>query len=166
MMASHDKHEKPNYITPLGFKKLREEYRFLLKKERPELVKVVEWAASNGDRSENADYIYGKRRLREIDRRLHFLDKQLESAQIIDVSKQKNKGKIFFGATITLEDEEGDEFTFQIVGKDEIDTQSGKISWDSPIAKALLGKKRDDEVIVKRPLGKKTYTILEIDYIG
>jgi len=156
--------QKPNYITPQGFQKVREEYNQLLKIERPELVKVIEWAASNGDRSENADYIYGKRRLREIDKRLYFLQKRLESAEIIDGFEQTNRDKIFFGATVKLEDEEGNEFSYHIVGEDEIDTPSGKISWVSPLGKALLGKCLDDEVTVKRPAGPKTFTIIEIDY--
>ena len=163
-MAEMGKEKTPNYITPKGFEKLREEYRQLLNVERPELVKVVEWAASNGDRSENADYIYGKRRLREIDKRLHYLQKHLESAEVIDAKHQKNKNKVFFGATVTIEDEDGQESTYQIVGKDEIDTKAGKISWNSPLGKALLGKNLDDEVRVNRPAGQKMITIIEIQY--
>jgi len=156
--------KRPNYITPEGFEKIRNEYHELLNVERPELVKVIEWAAGNGDRSENADYIYGKRRLREIDKRLYFLQKRIESAEVIDGSEQTNREKIFFGARVTLEDEKGTEFKYQIVGEDEIDTSSGKISWVSPLGKALLGKSLDNEITVKRPAGLKAFTILDIQY--
>lgn len=156
--------ERKNYITPAGFQKIKAEYEQLLNQERPKLVKVIEWAAGNGDRSENADYIYGKRRLREIDRRLRFLSKRLSSAEVVDASKQTQRQKIFFGATVTLEDEDGGVFVYQIVGEDEIDLESGKISWVSPMGKALLGKALDAEVSVPRPAGAKIYTVIEINY--
>jgi transcription elongation factor GreB len=155
--------KRPNYITPAGFQRLRDEYHQLLNDERPKLCKVIEWAAGNGDRSENADYIYGKKRLREIDRRLRFLGKRIEHAQVVDVKNQK-KDRIYFGATVTLSDEDGNEATYQIVGEDETDAKSGKISWLSPLGKAILGKKLDDEVVVKRPSGEKTFAILAFDY--
>ena len=154
----------PNYTTPSGLETLRSEYAELLNEERPKIVKVVEWAASNGDRSENADYIYGKKRLREIDKRLRQLGKWIEEAIVVKASDQKNRNKIFFGATVRLEDEEGVETTFQIVGEHETDVKNGRISWLSPLGKALLGKTLDQEVQVNRPAGRKTYTVLDIQY--
>ncbi|MGZ3724714.1 MAG: transcription elongation factor GreB [Pseudobdellovibrio sp.] len=155
--------EKKNYITPPGFEKLRSEYTELLNKERPKVVEVVAWAASNGDRSENADYQYGKRRLREIDKRLYFLKNRLEDAEVIDPGAIKSD-KVVFGATVTLENEEGEAFTYQIVGEDEIDAKQKKISWKSPIAKAILGKKLDDEVKVAKPSGDETMIIIDIEF--
>lgn len=155
--------EEKNYITPAGFDKLRAEYTQLLNKERPQVVATVAWAASNGDRSENADYIYGKRRLREIDKRLHFLQIKMESAEVIDPKSLKSE-RIIFGATVTLENEDGNTIVYQIVGADEIDIKLGKISWNSPVAKALLGKKQDDEVTIKKPSGDETVTILDFRF--
>lgn len=149
-----------NYITKEGAEKLRKEYQELFHVERPKLVETVAWAASNGDRSENADYIYGKRRLREIDRRLGYLNDKLSRAEVVDVSTLKSD-KIIFGATVEVEDEEGRVFTYQIVGEDEIDAEKGKMSWKSPVGRALLGKKVDDEVEVKTPNGVKIYTVLK-----
>jgi transcription elongation factor GreB len=154
---------KKNYITPAGFEKLRHEYLELLNVERPKIVEVVAWAASNGDRSENADYQYGKRRLREIDRRVYFLKNRLEDAEIID-PKQVNSNQVFFGATVTLENEDGEEVVYQIVGEDEIDIKEKKISWKSPLAKAILGKKKDEEVKLIKPTGEELMTILEIEF--
>ncbi len=153
-----------NYITPVGLKKLKDELEYLIKEDRPEVVKTVAWAASNGDRSENADYIYGKRRLREIDRRMRFLTKRIEAAEVVDPATLKTD-KIVFGATVTIEDEEGEEKTFQIVGEDEIDTEKGKISWKSPIAKALLNKLQGDEVKIRRPKGDSWVEIIKVEYI-
>lgn len=155
--------DKKNYITPQGFEKLRAEYVDLLNKERPKIVEVVTWAASNGDRSENADYQYGKRRLREIDRRVHFLKTRMEEAEVVDPKTVKSD-KVFFGATVTLENEQGDEVTYQIVGEDEIDIKEKKISWKAPIAKAILGKKVDDDVKIQKPGGDETMTILKIEF--
>jgi transcription elongation factor GreB len=155
--------EKKNYITPAGFEKIRAEYTGLLNVERPKVVEVVTWAASNGDRSENADYQYGKRRLREIDRRLFFLKNRLEDAEVIDPAKLKSE-KIVFGATVTLENEDGEAVTYQIVGEDEIDIKNKKISWKSPIAKAMLGKKLDDEIKVQKPSGEEIMLITAVDY--
>ncbi|MGE0633530.1 MAG: transcription elongation factor GreB, partial [Pseudobdellovibrionaceae bacterium] len=132
--------------------------------ERPRLVEPEAWASTNGDRSENADYIYGKRRLREIDSRLRFLTGRIEAAEIVD-PKTVTAKNIVFGATVTVENEEGESVTYQIVGVDETDIKSGKISWKSPIAKALLGKKLDDEVTVKKPAGEEVLLITDISYV-
>lgn len=153
-----------NYITPEGFEKMRAEYSELLNQERPKVVETVTWAASNGDRSENADYQYGKKRLREIDKRLHFLQKKLESSEVID-PKSIQSDKVVFGATVTLEDEEGNSKTYQIVGADEFDIQKGRISWKSPVAQALLGKKLDDEVKIIKPSGEEIVIITHIEFI-
>jgi transcription elongation factor GreB len=141
-----------NYITPEGFKKLQAEFTALFHGERPKLVETVAWAAGNGDRSENGDYIYGKRRLREIDKRLKFLRDRIESARVIDPATVKSD-KVVFGATVTIRDEDGIEKSYQIVGEDEIDTNSNRISWKSPMAKALLGKTAGDEIEIHRPVG-------------
>ena len=155
--------DKKNYITPEGFEKLRAEYVNLLNVERPKTVTVVTWAASNGDRSENADYQYGKRRLREIDKRLHFLKTRMQSAEVIDPSQMKSD-KVLFGAKVTLENENGEEVVYQIVGEDEIDIKLKRISWMSPLAKAILGKKIDDEVKVNKPSGNENMIIVDIRY--
>ena len=156
--------EQINYITPDGFEKLRNEYTTLLNDERPKVVVTVTWAASNGDRSENADYQYGKKRLREIDKRLHFLQKRMESAEVID-PKTLTSDKIIFGATVVIEDEEGHKKTYQIVGADEFDISKNKISWQSPVARALLGKKIDDEVKIQKPKGDELVVINQILFI-
>lgn len=150
-----------NYITPQGFEKLKAEYHELISIERPKVVEVVAWAASNGDRSENADYQYGKRRLRQIDARLHFLQKRMEAAEVIDPKTLKSD-KVIFGAKISIENENGDQHTYQIVGEDEIDIKLNKISWKSPVAKALLGKKLDDEVKIQKPAGDEIVVITDI----
>lgn len=154
---------QPNYITPPGFKKLQDELAGLLHKERPDIVKIVTWAASLGDRSENADYIYGKRRLREIDRRIRFLQQRLEAAQIVDPRMQSGTA-VTFGATVSLVDEDGVAQTYRIVGSDEIDPQNGAVSWQSPLAKTLLGKKEGDVVILRRPKGEKELEIIKVEY--
>ncbi len=153
-----------NYITPPGFEKLRDEYSQLLNVERPKLVETVAWAASNGDRSENADYIYGKRRLREIDSRLHFLQGKLERAVVVD-PKTLSGDKVIFGATVTISDEDGKQSVYQIVGQDEFDIKNNKISWKSPVAAALLGKKEGDDVVIKKPGGKEVVCIEKIEFI-
>lgn len=155
--------EKNNYITPKGYQKLVDELEQLLRVERPEVTRLVQWAASNGDRSENADYLYGKRRLREIDRRVRFLSQRLDKAVIVDPLKTISE-KIQFGATIEVTDEEGVGRKFTIVGVDEVDTAKGRISWQSPIGRTLLGKKEGDEVIVKVPAGELTYEVVSITY--
>ena len=150
-----------NYITNDGFKRLQAEYHQLVTVERPKLVEVIGWAASNGDRSENADYIYGKRRLREIDKRIKFLKDRLESAVVVDPLKIETE-KVVFGAKVELEDEEGEVTTYRIVGEDESEPEKGRISWQSPVANALIGKVEGDEIIVKRPAGEKVFVILSI----
>lgn len=152
-----------NYITPQGFQKLREEYQILLNGERPKVVETVAWAASNGDRSENADYIYGKRRLREIDRRLKFLTDRLEASEVVDPLKTQSE-KVLFGATVTIEDEDANRISYQIVGEDEFDPKAFKVSWKSPLAKALLGKKQGDEVTIQKPAGNELVVIEKIEY--
>jgi transcription elongation factor GreB len=152
-----------NYITSTGFHQLKKELHQLLNVARPELVKVVSWAASNGDRSENGDYIYGKRKLREIDRRIRFLTQRLEASEVVDVAKQ-NRSRVLFGATVVVLDEEAKEKNYQIVGVDEIDPKVGKVSWVSPIAKALLNRKVGDVVTIESPAGPVELEILEIDY--
>ena len=155
--------EKNNYITPLGHKRLLDELENLLKNERPEVTKLVQWAASNGDRSENADYLYGKRRLREIDRRIRFLTQRLDASVVVDPQKM-NSNKIQFGATIELLDEEGKTKTFTIVGVDEVTTSLGRISWQSPVGKSLIGKSSGDEVLVKVPSGEVVYEVISVTY--
>ena len=153
-----------NYITPAGYKRLKDEALNLLDTERPELVKVVQWAASNGDRSENADYIYGKRRLREIDRRIRFLTKRLDAAIIVDPANRETSDQIFFGATITVANDAGEEKTYSIVGIDEADVSRGRISWISPLAKALIKAREGDRVTVKTPAGGETLDIVTVEY--
>ncbi len=155
--------EKNNYISPKGHQKLVDELQELLRVERPEVTRLVQWAASNGDRSENADYLYGKRRLREIDRRIRFLNQRLDKAVIVDPAQIKSE-KVQFGATVEIVDEEGVSKRFTIVGVDEVDTAKGRISWQSPIGKNLLGKKPGDEVLVKVPAGELTYEVVNVIY--
>jgi transcription elongation factor GreB len=154
----------PNYITPQGFQKLQSEYTDLMSRERPEVVRLVQWAASNGDRSENADYLYGKKRLREIDRRLRFLASRIEAARVIDPASVRSS-KIQFGATVTTETEDGVHKTWKIVGQDEIDTAQGLISWLSPIGKGLLGKSVGEDVTIQTPQGEVNLEVIEILYI-
>lgn len=154
-----------NYITPVGFEKLRAELQDLLKVKRPEVVKVVSWAAGNGDRSENADYIYGKRRLREIDRRIRFLTKRLDAAEVVDPSKQKSN-KVLFGATVTFENESGKKTTYKIVGIDESDPAKGHVSWISPIAKALFNAREGDVVPFRSPKGEEELQIIKVVYVA
>lgn len=153
-----------NYITPPGAARLKAELHELLTSERPKLVEVVAWAAGNGDRSENADYIYGKRRLREIDRRIRFLQKRLDAALVVDPAQQKG-AVVLFGATVTVRDEEDREKVFRIVGVDETDAAKGKVSWVSPIGKVLLQTQVGDVVLLKTPKGDEELEILKIEYI-
>lgn len=159
---------KKNYITPKGFARMKDELHTLLSKTRPDLTQVIAWAASNGDRSENADYIYGKRKLREIDRRIRFLSKRLEIAEVIDPAgvtfKPEQKLKILFGATVTFQNEEEVKKTISIVGIDEIAPAEGKISWISPLAKALLNQEVGDFVTFHSPKGEEELEILKIKY--
>ncbi len=155
--------KKTNYITPNGHQRLVDELNQLLKVERPEITKLIQWAASNGDRSENADYLYGRKRLREIDRRLRFLNSRINEAVIID-SLQTKSNKVQFGATVTVSDEEGNEKSYSIVGIDEVDTSKGHLSWKSPIGSALLTKEEGDEVIIRTPQGEIVFEIISIEY--
>ena len=161
-MKSEEKNV-PSYITSEGAKRLRDELDHLWKVERPVVTQRVSDAAAEGDRSENAEYIYGKKRLREIDRRIRFLSKRLDVLTVVD-SVPQDQQRIFFGAWVQVENEEGDEATYRIVGSDEFDPARGFISIDSPVAKALLGKRIGDEVTVRRPAGIATFTILEVSY--
>ncbi|NJN40474.1 MAG: transcription elongation factor GreB [Gammaproteobacteria bacterium] len=142
-----------NYVTPAGHARLRSEFDLLWKGERPELVKTIAWAAANGDRSENADYIYGKRRLREIDRRIRYLSKRLEQAEVVDPLRQENREQVFFGATVTVRSGAGVEQTLAIVGFDEAEPSRGRVSWVSPIARALLRARAGDTVALETPAG-------------
>ncbi len=153
-----------NYLTVYGYKALRVELKHLLNVERPEVVQIVSWAASNGDRSENGDYIYGKKRLREIDRRIRFLTKRLEIAEVVDPALQPTKDRVFFGATTVYANQEGEEFTVTIVGVDEAEPLNGKISWVSPVARALLKAQEGDVVTLRTPGGVQELDILEIHY--
>jgi transcription elongation factor GreB len=154
-----------NYMTPGGLKKIQDELHQLFHVERPQVTSVVNWAAGNGDRSENADYIYGKRRLREIDRRVRFLSKRLDTAEVIDPTTVKIKDQVLFGATVTIRDEEGIEKIYRIVGIDESDALKGKVSWISPIGVALMKAKVDDVVIFRSPKGPRELEILKIEYL-
>jgi transcription elongation factor GreB len=153
-----------NYITPAGYQRLKDEALHLLDKERPELTKVIQWAASNGDRSENADYIYGKRRLREIDRRIRFLTKRLDNAEVIDPATREATDQVFFGATVTVAREDGQETTYSIVGIDEADVARGRISWISPLARQLLKAREGDTVVVRTPGGDEPMEIVSVVY--
>ena len=152
-----------NYITPSGYACLKSELKALVEAERPEVVRTVSWAASNGDRSENGDYIYGKRRLREIDRRVRFLMKRLEIAEVVDPRGQERE-RVFFGATVTYRDGRGTERTVSIVGTDEVDPSRGRISWVSPVARALLRAREGDVVTLTTPAGAEELEVIEIRY--
>jgi len=153
----------PEYITPEGHKALVEEYDFLFRSERPEVTRQVSRAAAMGDRSENAEYIYGKKRLREIDRRMRYLQKRLEGVQVIDPAEFQGP-VIRFGAFVLVEDETGEENTYRIVGRDEIDAKKGQISYHSPIGRALVGKQEGDTVKLKTPTGAKVLEVVEVRY--
>lgn len=152
-----------NYITPKGLRKLQDEFLHLKQKERPELTQVVSWAAGNGDRSENGDYLYGKKRLREIDKRMRFLAKRIESAEVVDPTSI-SAAEVRFGATVTILDESGKRKCYSIVGIDEADASKGKISWISPIANALFKKQVGDVVTLRSPKGEQELEIIEIEY--
>lgn len=154
-----------NYITPVGFAMLQTELRNLVSNIRPEIVKVVSWAASNGDRSENGDYIYGKKRLREIDRRLRYLTKRLESAETVDPKLQVGLTQVFFGATVEYINEDGESHTVKIVGLDEADINAGKISWVSPLAKTLLKARVGDSLTLRVGDRESNLTVINISYI-
>jgi transcription elongation factor GreB len=154
---------KSHYITQAGYKKLADELDHPWRRERPKVTREVSEAAAQGDRSENAEYIYGKKRLREIDSRMRFLQKRLDELTIVTPSPSQ-EGKVFFGAWVTLEDEEGETQRYQVVGPDEFDATAKRISMDSPLGRSLLGKQVDDEVVVNRPKGRMSYTVLDIEY--
>jgi transcription elongation factor GreB len=151
-----------NYISPAGYARLKSELKALVETERPEVVRVVSWAAKNGDRSENGDYLYGKKRLREIDRRVRFLIKRLEAAEVVD-SAGRDSDQIFFGSSIRMKTKEGEK-TITIVGVDETDTSKGRVSWISPVARALLKAREGDKVTLKTPGGIEELEILEVRY--
>ncbi len=154
-----------NYMTPTGFAALQTELRQLLYTERPKIVEIVSWAAGNGDRSENGDYIYGKKRLREIDRRVRYLSKRLESAEVVNPEQQQQLKQVFFGATVTYAREDEREQTVTLVGVDEADAEHGKVSWLSPIAQALLKAKVGDVVQLRTPTGKEPIEVVSIRYL-
>jgi transcription elongation factor GreB len=156
--------ERTNPITPTGFAALRAEYDRLLAVERPAVVEIVSWAAGNGDRSENGDYIYGKQKLRAIDRELGRLSKKMKAAHVIDPAQQPDKNRVFFGATVTLADEDDNQRIITLVGDDEADAGAGCIGWNSPLARALRGAKTGDLRTVQLPAGPKEWEIVGIDY--
>jgi transcription elongation factor GreB len=155
-----------NYMTPAGHARLEAELRHLTSVERPRVVEVVSWAAGNGDRSENGDYLYGKKRLREIDRRVRFLLKRLEIAEVVDQSRQTNRDQVFFGATVTYADARDEERTVRIVGVDEARQEHGEVSWVSPVARALLKARTGDVVKMRTPAGIEEIEVLRIEYPG
>jgi transcription elongation factor GreB len=152
-----------NYLSPAGFARLKAELRELVEVERPEVVRTVSWAASNGDRSENGDYIYGKRRLREIDRRVRYLIKRLEAAEVVH-SAGRDSDQVFFGASVTIRSAAHGERTLTIVGLDEVDASRGRVSWVSPIARALIKAREGDEVLLRTPAGDERLDILSVRY--
>lgn len=156
--------DRPNYITPAGFTALRERYELLFGTERPKIVETVSWAAGNGDRSENGDYIYGRKRLREIDRELGFLSRRMKSAKVVDPAQQPDRSRVWFGATVTIVDEDDAERMVTLVGEDEAEAEAGRISWRSPLAHALKGAAIGDLRRVTLPGGVKEWEIAAIDY--
>ena len=156
--------DRPNYITPAGFAALQAEYHGLLAGERPRLVETVSWAAGNGDRSENGDYLYGKKRLREIDRRLGWLSKRMEAAKVVDPAHQPDRSRVWFGATVTVVDEDDAERVLTLVGDDETDAGSGRIGWNAPLARALRGAGVGDLRRVELPSGEREYEVVAIAY--
>ena len=155
-----------NYVTPAGHRALVDELDHLWRIERPRIVEIVSWAAGNGDRSENGDYLYGKKRLREIDKRVRFLRKRIERSEIVDPTRQTNRSRVFFGATVTYSEEDGGEMTVTIVGVDEADMSQAKVSWVSPIARALLKAEIGDTVSIRTPAGRREIVVEEIEYPG
>lgn len=163
---SEDGGRPPRFITPEGFGKIRAEYEELFGVERPKLVDTIAWAAGNGDRSENGDYIYGRKRLREIDRRLSYLSKVMKQAKVVDPARQEQRDVVRFGATVELADEDDERRILTLVGEDEADATHGRISWAAPIARALVGAKVGDERVVRLPSGEKSYEVMAIRYPG
>lgn len=156
--------DRPNYITPTGYAALRNEYEALFATERPALVEVISWAAGNGDRSENGDYIYGRKRLREIDRRLGWLSRRMKAAKVVDPATQPDRSKIWFGATVTIADDDDKHRTLCLVGDDEADAGAGRVGWNSPIARALRGASIGDVRRVELPAGAIDYEVMTIEY--
>jgi len=154
----------PRFITPDGFARIRAEYEELFGIERPKIVELVSWAASLGDRSENADYLYGKKRLREIDRRLSHLSRIMKAAKVVDPASQTARDEVRFGATVELADDDDNRRTLTIVGDDEADASAGRIGWSAPIARALVGARVGDERTVRLPAGEKSYEVMTIYY--
>ena len=154
----------PRFITPDGFARIRTEYEELFGTERPKLVETISWAAANGDRSENGDYIYGRKRLRELDRRLSHLSRIMKAAKVVDPAMQEARDQVRFGATVELADENDERRTLTIVGDDEADAATGRIGWSAPLSRALIGAKVGDERVVRLPGGEKSYEIIEIRY--
>ncbi|MBI0474925.1 transcription elongation factor GreB [Sphingomonas sp. MA1305] len=156
--------DRPNYITPAGYAALRTEYEQLFATERPALVETIAWAAGNGDRSENGDYIYGRKRLREIDRRLGWLSKRMKAAKVVDPAQQQDRSRAWFGATVTIADEDDQERVLTLVGDDEAEAGAGRIGWNAPLARALRGAAVGDLRRVSLPAGEKEYEIVTIAY--
>ena len=156
----------PRFITPDGIARIRAEYEELFGTERPKLVETISWAAANGDRSENGDYIYGRKRLRELDRRLSHLSRVMKAAKVVDPAAQEARDQVRFGATVELADEEDERRTLTIVGDDEADAAVGRIGWSAPLSRALIGARVGDERIVRLPAGEKSYEVMEIRYPG
>lgn len=156
--------DRPNYITPAGYSALKAEYDTLFATERPALVETIAWAAGNGDRSENGDYIYGRKRLREIDRRLGWLAKRMKAAKVVDPAKQEDRSRVWFGAIVTIADEDDNHRTLTLTGDDEADAGAGRIGWNSPLARALRGAAVGDLRRVMLPAGEKEYEVMEIGY--
>ena len=156
--------DAPNYISPAGYAALRAEYEQLFATERPALVETISWAAGNGDRSENGDYIYGKRRLREIDRRLGWLSRRMKAAKVVDPAAQEDRTRIWFGATVTIVDDDDQERVLTLLGDDETDTARGRIGWNAPIARALRGAAVGDSRRVLLPAGEREYEVVAITY--
>jgi len=156
--------DRPNYITPAGFAALRREYDQLLGEERPKLVEVISWAAGNGDRSENGDYIYGRKRLREIDRRLGWLAKRMKAAKVVDPAAQTDRSRVWFGATVEIADEDDMRRVLTLVGDDEAEAGAGRVSWNAPIARALRGAGVGDVRRVALPAGERDYEVMTITY--
>ena len=156
----------PRFITPEGITRIRAEYEELFGTERPKLVETISWAAANGDRSENGDYIYGRKRLRELDRRLSHLSRIMKAAKVVDPATQEARDQVRFGATVELADEDDERRTLTIVGDDEADAAAGRIGWSAPLSRALIGARVGDERIVRLPAGEKSYEVMEIRYPG
>ncbi|WP_294250763.1 transcription elongation factor GreB [uncultured Sphingomonas sp.] len=156
--------DRPNYITPAGYAALKAEYDQLFAQERPKLVETISWAAGNGDRSENGDYIYGRKRLREIDRRLGFLARRMKAAKVVDPSRQEDRSGVFFGACVTIADEDDNHRTLTLVGDDEADAAKGLVGWNAPLARALRGARVGDLRRVTLPAGEREYEVMAITY--